>query len=72
MGDVLTISTTVQSGPWKAEVTYGEDWVDFDMVFLIDGEETDSVIGAHISSKFAKELGRALENAGYATAPEDD
>ncbi len=68
MSDDLTISTTILSENWEITVTQHEDSVDLDIV----NQTVDMSIGAVLSPEFAKELGSALQEAGYAASPDDE
>ncbi len=72
MNDDLTISTIFLTEHWEIKVTQNEGSVELDLMYLMGGNKTDDTLGALLSPKFAKELGQALENAGYAASPDDE
>ena len=66
MKDDLTICTVFVSEHWEITVTQRGDTVELDMDYLVDGERVRTGAGACLSPRFAKELGTALQHAGFA------
>ena len=69
----LHISTIFRNENWEITVSQREVSVDLDLVYIANDKYVpEETTGASLDPEFAKKLGRALLDAGYEVADDED